>query len=139
MERNCLNTKCGKPLSRRQEKYCSRGCQYAARRSPKADMIWELRLNNPKMPLSEMAERVDASYKYVSEALYINKHRPDNLLKRKYKPRQPKPKPAKKAKPEPLPEGRWGKHVAPGWLWRGGEALEEKYGHLGQRKRKRKK
>ena len=137
MERNCQNKRCGKPLSKRQMKYCSQACQSIARRSPKADLIWALRLENPKMTLKEISEKVDVSYKYVSEALYINKHRPDNLLKRKYKPRQPKPKPAKKAEPEPLPEGKWGKHVAPGWLWRGGEKLEAAYGHLGQRKRKK--
>lgn len=145
-ERNCQNSKCGKPLlKKKQKKYCSMACQYAARRSTKADKIWELRLTRPELTVLEIAELAETSYKYADGVLYSYASRPEGLLKRKYKPRKPKvkiepvkepePEPEPIKEPEPLPEGKYGKHVAPGWLWGAGEELEEKYGHLGKIKK----
>jgi hypothetical protein len=137
--RNCANKSCGKPLGKRQKKYCSRDCQNAGRRSPNTEKVWELRLTNPKLQLSEIAEKVGISVKGVSEALYVNTQRPKGLLKRKpYKARVRKPKPEKpKKEPDPLPPGKYGKHVAPGWLWRGGETLEKQYPQFAPKKDKK--
>jgi hypothetical protein len=138
-ERNCQNKDCGKPLSRRQKKYCSTACQWKGRRSPKADKIWALKLENPKRTLVEIANAVGADLKYVDLVLYSYASRPKGLVRRIYKPRKPKEKPSPPKEPEPLPAGKYGKHVAPGWLWRSGEELEKKYEHLGQRRVKKKK
>lgn len=127
--------------------YCSNKCKFAGRSSPKAEKVWELRKSNPELSVGELAKAIGTTKGYVETSLYINKHRPSDLLKRKYKPRQPKkeviepepepePPPEPVKEPEPLPEGKYGKHVAPGWLWNGAGALEEKYGHLGERKKK---
>jgi hypothetical protein len=133
-ERNCLNKACGKPLTKRQKKYCSAACQYTGRRSPKADKIWEMRLANPQLTLVEIAEHAGASTKYVDGVLYSYPSRPKGLIKRHYKPRQKKPKPAP---PEPLPTGKYGKHVAPGWLWGGADALEKQYPQFAPKKDKK--
>jgi hypothetical protein len=142
-ERNCQNEKCGKPLIKKQQKYCSRACQFLGRRSHKAEKIWELRLTRPELTVMEIAQLAGVAYKYADGVLYSYVSRPEGLLKRKYKPRKPKAKaeipivegPPPVKEPEPLPEGKYGKHVAPGWLWNAGEELEEKYGHLGKRKK----
>jgi hypothetical protein len=96
----------------------------------------------------EIAQLAGVAYKYANGVLYSYVSRPEGLLKRKYKPRKPKAKaeipivegPPPVKEPEPLPEGKYGKHIAPGWLWNldgGVNTLEKKHEHLGKRKLKR--
>ena len=155
-ERNCIVPDCGKPLNRKQKKYCSKVCQFIGQRNPLAERIWALRKERPEMSLLEIAEELDTTLGYVNTALFIRKDRPD-LRKRIYKPRKmklkqivkeqellgtvlperPPPEPKKKPKREALPAGKWGKHPAPSWLWGGGEALEKEYPQFAPKKDKK--
>lgn len=164
--RNCQNVACGKPLTSKQKSFCSPACLHASQRSPIAEKVWALRAAHPEMQLIDIAAELDIKVGQVNSALYLRKDIPSSVPTRKYQKRpsdaparhcanpdcgkvlgnyqkkycckacqgavQKKPPPP----PEEYPPGKWGKYPAPGWLWRGGETLEQKYPQFAEKKKK---